>query len=197
MNIRSLLPNGNWHILETRVPPIPRESCDNDQLEILDKMRANRNSDQDLNVFMYLIGLGPVFKNYYHFFRTLLFKGGINRADKERIVLRVAWRTGAVYEWFHHLKLGRDVAISTAEATTFAQEESSDWSSRTEALVKGADELVANKAMSAPTLAELRKHLSDAQVVEFCMLVGHYVMVAMMINTVGVQVEPEYLAIDR
>lgn len=39
----------------------------------------------------------------------------------------------------------------------------------------------------------LREQLSEDQAVEFCMLVGHYVMVAGTINTLGVRLEPGYL----
>jgi alkylhydroperoxidase family enzyme len=55
------------------------------------------------------------------------------------------------------------------------------------------DELVAKQRLSNAVWDELSRHLTQDQLVEFCMLVGHYMMVAVTINTVGIQVEQKYL----
>lgn len=67
------------------------------------------------------------------------------------------------------------------------------WADRLRALMHATDELVAERRLSDGTWRALRGHLSEDQAVEFCMLVGHYVMVAGTINTLGVSLEPGYL----
>ncbi|HMO44439.1 MAG TPA: carboxymuconolactone decarboxylase family protein [Rubrivivax sp.] len=193
MNVRKHLPEGNWRIVSPRIPPMKREDCAPDQQKLLSELRRTQKSEKDMNVFMYLTRLGPIFVHYFAFFVNMLFLGKIPRADKELSIMRLAWRTGTVYEWLHHQKVARESGIPAADMNSVTIEDCPDWSPRLRALLKATDELVADKAMSDGTFHELRKHLSEDQMVEFCMLIGHYLMVAMTINTIGIQVEPEYL----
>lgn len=45
---------------------------------------------------------------------------------------------------------------------------------------------------SAPTYQRLHRELDENQILEFCMLVGHYVMAAMMLDVAGCEVEPAF-----
>jgi hypothetical protein len=55
-----------------------------------------------------------------------------------------------------------------------------------------ADELFATKNLSTPTYQRLRRELDENQILEFSMLVGHYVMAAMMLDVAGCEVEPAF-----
>jgi hypothetical protein len=55
-----------------------------------------------------------------------------------------------------------------------------------------ADELFATKNLSAPTYQRLHRELDENQFLEFCMLVCHYVMAAMMLDVAGCEVEPAF-----
>jgi alkylhydroperoxidase family enzyme len=89
--------------------------------------------------------------------------------------------------------MAAELGISDAVMHSIAQEDSSDWEPRLETFIRAADELVAQRTLSDDTWAALRGELSEDQAVEFCMLVGHYVMVAGLINTLGIRIEPGYL----
>ncbi|WP_162900281.1 MULTISPECIES: hypothetical protein [unclassified Acinetobacter] len=56
-------------------------------------------------------------------------------------------------------------------------------------MINSVDALLTDKTLNNTQFQQLKKYFNDDQVVEFCMLVGHYVMVAMTINTCGVQPE--------
>ena len=43
-----------------------------------------------------------------------------------------------------------------------------------------------------PTYQRLRRELDENQILEFSMLVGHYVMAAMMLDVAGCKVEPTF-----
>jgi hypothetical protein len=60
-------------------------------------------------------------------------------------------------------------------------------------LLRATDELLDKRCISEETWEALGGELTPDQCVEFCMLVGHYVMVAGLINATGVQLEPGYL----
>jgi hypothetical protein len=64
---------------------------------------------------------------------------------------------------------------------------------RLRALVRAVDELIAQRVVSDDAWRALAGELTANQFVEFCMLVGHYLMVAMTINSCGLALEPGYL----
>ncbi len=47
-----------------------------------------------------------------------------------------------------------------------------------------------------PTYQRLRQELNENQILEFSILVGHYVMAAMMLDVAGCEVEPAF-GLDR
>ena len=111
----------------------------------------------------------------------------------ERIILRVAWRVGCIYEWGHHVPMARELGVSDDEILSLAEADSPLWDDRTRTLVRADDELVEHRVLGDGTWRALAAELTDNQLVEFCMLVGHYVMVAMTINACDLELEPGYL----
>lgn len=63
---------------------------------------------------------------------------------------------------------------------------------RTRTLLTAADELFATKNLSTPTYQRPRRELDENQILEFSMLVGHYVMAAMMLDVAGCEIEPAF-----
>jgi hypothetical protein len=55
--------------------------------------------------------------------------------------------------------------------------------------LRAADELHANRKISDSTWQELSDLLPEDQLIEFCLLVGHYEMLAMTLNSL--EVEPD------
>lgn len=187
-------PKGNWLVLsKPRVGPLPERQQGLAQKVFLAITRRGAKSKTNLNVFSVFARLGAIFPRYLLFLSHILMKGGISRVDKERIILRLAWRVGCVYEWAHHVHMARDLGITDATINSLAQESSPLWDEKTRAFVAGVDELVATQRLTDATWQALSRHYSENELVEFCMLVGHYIMVAVTINTVGIQIEPLYL----
>ena len=49
------------------------------------------------------------------------------------------------------------------------------------------DELHERRELSDEVWAELRRHLDEPLLIELCMLIGHYEMLAMTINSLGIE----------
>jgi alkylhydroperoxidase family enzyme len=139
-------------------------------------------------VFTTLARHRRLFRRWLRFAGALMPGGLLPRADTELVILRVAHNCGSDYEWHHHERLARAAGIDR-EAVERVREgpAAAGWSGRQEALLRAADELHADRTISDPLWAELRPLLSDRELIELCMLVGHYEMVAMTLNTLGVQ----------
>ena len=115
-------------------------------------------------------------------------RGTLPRADTELVILRVAHNCGCEYEWRHHERIGPAVGLSEAEVTRVrAGAQASGWSPRQAALLRAADELHGRRELSDELWSELGEHFSDVELIELCMLIGHYEMLAMTLNSLRVQ----------
>lgn len=189
------LPPGPWRLgAAPLIQPLPPGERSRTARLFLRVIRRRTHEGFDYNVFTTLARLGRIFPVHAYFVSQLLYRGRIPLADKERVILRVAWRTGCAYEWAHHTVMGMQAGVPRAELGSSAHQDDESWTPRTRALMEATDELLAGGALSADGWARLRRHLTEDQGVEFCMLVGHYVMGAMIINTSGCRIEPDFEA---
>ena len=186
------LPAGSWVTPSHSRIPAPEELTLTQHFFLRLTRKAAGVSD-NLNVFLTLARLGSIFPRYLLFLSHLLKKGRIPRADKERIILRVAWRLGCVYEWGHHSHMARELGIIESEVASIARQDTGEWDDRLRVFIRATDELIDQRSLTQSRWDELSTQLSTDQLVEFCMLVGHYVMVAGLINTTGVRIESGYL----
>jgi AhpD family alkylhydroperoxidase len=129
-----------------------------------------------------------LFRRWLRFAGGLMPGGRLPRVDTELVILRVAYNCDCRYEWDHHVHIGGRAGLSAEEIERVRSGPAADgWSPRRRALLTAADELHADRDVSDTTWAELREHLDDRDLVELCVLVGHYEMLAMTINALGIQ----------
>jgi AhpD family alkylhydroperoxidase len=142
------------------------------------------------NVFTTLARHRRLFRRWLRFAGALMPGGRLPRADTELVILRVAHSTGCDYEWHHHERLGRRAGLSAQEIDRVREGAAADgWSARQALLLRATDELLAERTLSDAVWAELRPLLSDEQLIELCMLAGHYAMLAGTLNALRVEVD--------
>ena len=141
------------------------------------------------NIFTTLARHRGLFRRWLRFAGTLMPGGILPRDDSELLILRVAHNCGSDYEWSHHERLGADAGLTTEEIERVRSgPDAPGWSERRAVLLRAADELHERRTISDPVWASLRElGLSDAELIEVCMLVGHYEMLAMTLNALAVQ----------
>jgi len=146
-----------------------------------------------LNLFTTVGRHRSLFRRWLVFAGALMPSGRLPRADTELVILRVAHRTGAAYEAAHHRRIGRRVGLSETEIEAVAIDDlgAGPWTPRRRLLLTAVDELHDECAISDATFAGLRGELSDNDLIELCMLAGHYSMVAGLINSL--QIAPDEL----
>jgi alkylhydroperoxidase family enzyme len=122
-----------------------------------------------------------------------LFRGKLPVRDRELAILRVAWITKAPFEWGEHVKVFKRLASGTPEEVERLRQGSSapGWSEHERAVVKGVEELFADAMISDPTWAVLAKTWTEPQLLEFPVLVGKYVSVAFLQNSIRTRREPD------
>jgi AhpD family alkylhydroperoxidase len=142
------------------------------------------------NIFTTLARHRRLFRRWLWFAGALMPGGKLRRRDTELVILRVAHNTGCDYEWGHHERLGRRAGLSEEEiARVRSGPEAGEWSERDRALLAAADEMHADGRVGDELWARLTAQLDELRLIELCMLIGHYEMLAMTLNTL--RVEPE------
>jgi AhpD family alkylhydroperoxidase len=143
-------------------------------------------------VFTTLARHRRLFRRWLYFAGALMPGGVLPRAETELLILRVAHNSDCEYEWRQHERLAAAAGLEQDKIERVRQGPGTPgWSQRHELLLRAADELHADRTISDSLWDELRPLYSDRELIELCMLVGHYEMLAMTINALGV--EPDRL----
>ena len=94
---------------------------------------------------------------------------------RELMVLRVAWRTRARYEWAQHVRLAERVGITATEIDAIGRGADADrWTPLEADLLAATDQLVDRYRIDDDTWARLAEQLDDRQLVELVFVVGTY-----------------------
>jgi alkylhydroperoxidase family enzyme len=114
---------------------------------------------------------------------------------RELAILQVGYLTRAPYQWAHHVKVGRDSGVTDQDITDViaATGGSEHQLGEVEALVlRAAREVTAEGRMSEETWLALLGHLGDARLVELTIIISHVNAVSRILNTLEIDVEPEF-----
>ena len=170
-----------------RITPSESHEWDADQRALMAKMERGVGP---VNVIRTLVRHEKLLRRWLPFANHLLFKSTLSARDREILILRTAWNTQAVYEWGQHVVIARRAGLSEAEiARIKADAEAEGWSEAEGALIRVADELIADKMLSEEAWAGLAAHYSTEQVLDVIFTVGNYTAVAMAVNAIGVQLD--------
>jgi len=107
---------------------------------------------------------------------------------RELAILRVAWRTHSGYEWNQHRRMGGEVGLSDAQLEAITTGPGSEvWTPLERALVTAVDEMVDHFAVGDDTWDVLAGEYDEAQLFELLFLIGGYLCLATVLNSIGVQ----------
>lgn len=119
-----------------------------------------------------------------------LLSGKIPARERELLILRTGWNCRSEYEWAQHVVIGRAAGLSDEEIRRIPEGPAADWAAFDSTLLRAADELHEDWCLGEETWQALADVYDVQQLIELPMLVGHYHMVAMTLNSLGVQVDP-------
>ena len=129
-----------------------------------------------------------LFRPWLRFAGALMPRGALRRPDAELVILRVAVLCDSDYEWAQHERIApRSGLDEAAVARVRDGADAPGWTERQAAIIRAVDELHATRTLGAPAWDALRAAgMSDTELIELPMLVGHYEMLAMTLNALRV-----------
>jgi alkylhydroperoxidase family enzyme len=107
---------------------------------------------------------------------------------RELAILRVAWRTRSGYEWNQHRRMGGDEGLTEVQLDALSDGPSSTvWTSTERAVLTAADEMIDHFAVSDETWAALASAFEAAALFELLFVIGGYVCLAAVLNSIGLR----------
>ena len=178
----------------SRLAPLPAADWSEEERAILrgNLARADRylSGDPDGPPVPPIIGLlarhPRVGGAWLSFSGALIEHGSLAERERELLILRVGHRTRSRYLWSQHLAMGTEAGLDPHDLQALRDGTVTDrWHGRDRHLLMVADELVDDHTVSDATWSGLRDYLDEQQVLEVLFLVGSYVCLAMVLNSVG------------
>lgn len=131
-----------------------------------------------------------LFLTFLPYSHILLNWGKLTRRDAELVILRVGHLRNSEYELQQHRRLARTRGIDDAtQAKIFEGPHAEGLSDRQRALLTAVDEFVLARSITDEAWASLAQHLDDKQIIELCLLAGHYDTLAATISSVRVPLD--------
>jgi len=190
-----------------RIAPLPREEWDE---EATAAVRAGfgdggiaRFSGPDAadvpNVLGTLLRHPALAGPFLAYNSVLLSASTLSPRHRELMVLRVAWRTRAPYEWVQHVRLAQMCDVTREEIDAIADDADADALTFTDLerlLLAATDQLLDRSHIDDATWCGLAEHLDEQQLIEALFTVGTYAGLAMVFNGLGLELDAELESVD-
>ncbi len=171
-----------------RIPPLEAAAWSDEVREMLAKTAVD---GRVFNVFATLAQHPKLLKRWMVFANHVLFKSALPARARELLILRTAWHCRSDYEWGQHQRIARAAGLSDEEIQRVAEgPEAPGWATGDAALLRAADELMDDKVVSDATWAALAESLGTDGLMDVVFTVGNYAMLAMALNSFGVERDP-------
>ncbi|TDD86026.1 carboxymuconolactone decarboxylase family protein [Actinomadura darangshiensis] len=119
---------------------------------------------------------------------TLLDDGTLDPRDRELLILRVGRRTGCRYQWAQHVGMARAAGLAPEQIAALREGAGAGtWSERDRDILRAADQLVDGHTIDDALWERLAGRFDERQLLELLFVVGGYVCLAMVLNSVGLE----------
>jgi alkylhydroperoxidase family enzyme len=158
-------------------------------------------TDEPMHIFTTLGRADPELFRRWLGFGGALLAGNLPGRLRELVILRTAARFGGRYEWAQHIGLAEAQGISPAEIAALGDDEweldAMAWAPLELAALRAVDETADEGAVADATWAVLAELLSESELIELLMLIGHYLMLTTVLGSLRIELEPRAKALAQ
>jgi AhpD family alkylhydroperoxidase len=174
-----------------RLPPLARDQWDD---EVADALRAGLGGvpREPVPNVLGTLAHHPRLAGAFLAYNTVLLRAPVlDPRLRELMILRVAWRTAAAYEWLQHVRLARRAGVTDEEIEAIGSGAASAWGPLEADLLAATDQLLDGYCIADATWARLAERLDARQLVEAVFVVGTYTSLAMAFNSFGLELDAD------
>jgi 4-carboxymuconolactone decarboxylase len=170
-----------------RVTPIDEAEVEGEAKELLEIVRQD---GQVARIYKTLIRHPKLFKRWRIFGNHVLNKSSLPAREREILILRIGWLCKAEYEFSAHIRIGKSVGLTDEEIARIQEgPDAPGWSRFEAALLRAVDELRGDAFIRDGTWEILSERFDTPQLLDVIFAVGQYNLLAMALNSLGVQPE--------
>lgn len=172
-----------------RIAPLPPAEWDAETRDQLGTA-VSAPDGTPLNIFATIANHPKLLKRWLVFANHVLFKSTLAFRDRELLILRTGWNCRSPYEWGQHVLIARQGGFTDDEIDrVVAGPDDPGWDAFDAALLRAADELHRDAAVSDATWATLCERYGDEQLLDAVFAVGQYHTVAFALNSCRVPLD--------
>jgi len=172
----------------TRIDLLPPEGAGPETDAMFAEVRAR--GIEVPNLYRVIGHAPPVLRGWLDFAWPLRLDTTVSRALRELLILRIAQKSGVLYEWTHHVPMALAAGVVQAKVDAVPHWRDSALFDEVEREVLAlADEIVDGPGAGEATVAALRARYGQKGAVELVMTASFYVCVGRFLMSMGI--EPE------
>lgn len=178
-----------------RIPPLTPEEYTPEVRQVAAELRAAAGlppSDYIPEFVATMLRHPKLCREHTDLATLLMSRGTLSHRDRELAVLRTGWLCQAPFEFGSHVQLGKRVAGISDEEIEWVITGSTapGWSTHDRAVIRAVEELFENAMISGQTWEILEKTWDYQQCLEFPILIGQYIGVAFVQNSIRARLMP-------
>ena len=182
-------------LTQPRIQPLAEEDFNAEQAEVVAPILEGHGVVY--NVIKTMMHNMPLFNSFNVLGRHIMSDSSLEPRLREILIMRVGWNTECEYQWGQHVRMSLPAGLTAEDHERIKEGAAAQgWSELESALITAVDELLSDTMISDETFTVLARHLNTEQITDAIFTVGHYNMVAMGLNSLGVQREPGVVGFD-
>lgn len=171
-----------------RIAPLPESELTEEQRKLVAPMKQRYGIV--FNVLKTLMRNMNLLNSWNGFAAHIMTNSTLDARLREMLIMRVGWLTQSDYEWGQHVLMSGPAGLTHADHLRIKEGPgAAGWNELEKTLLQAADELIADAFIQDATWNVLTRHLNTQQIMDAVFTVGQYNMLAMALNSMGVQRE--------
>ena len=169
-----------------RLPYVEPATAPDPVRELLERLPVK------LNVFRMMAHAETDFRPLVGLGTAILGRQKLSAKLRELAILRVAALSPARYEWVQHVPIAQATGATPAQVAALERGDiaADVFDSLERVVLRFTTEVVRDVRASEATFAELARLLSAQEIVELIITVGYYMMIARLLETTAVDLDP-------